>query len=662
MKLYYFFFLTLISSTFFAQENTIYLKEKSLKLKTLDSLIKITKSNEQFDLMVKYSEEYINLAIKEENYEEAISKGVKVIYYVNAYFGETDRALKIIKQLEEVKENITDSFLLGNISLKKGGIYFNGKSYKKAIDNYSIAINKFSEKDSIYIADTFYFRGQAYFNQDNFYEALNDFEQALNYYTNLKDQTYIFYTKSSIINIHSINNLIKKTIKERLALINEKITTKFTEGLSSDYLNLAKDYKKNKEYKNEKKYLLKALDFAKKENDKFRNLSYICCDLSRYYLNQNNIPKAEIYYQLASKSTISKENDNYFQFLNLKSYYLFKTKKFDEALKLAKENLAVAKRQNYSQNIISSNKLIYEIYKAKNIFPKALEYYTKYNQLKDSLFNIDKINTLYFYQTLHETKLKEKEIKEQKKNIDYLTEDKKNKQLLFYSVLLLSFLIILTVFLLLNRFHLKRNQQLQKIYSQNLLSYIDNERKRISKDIHDSLGHKLLLVKNEAILNKNEKICTLADESIEEIRTISRNLQPIQIKQIGISKSIQLMLDELASSYKNILIFGDIDDIDDLISFKEEMSIYRIIQECLNNIIKHSKADSAKINITHRKKEILLNIRDNGIGFNYSKKFNNHKNLGLKNLKNRVDLFKGTFKINSKENKGTLIKISIPLK
>ncbi|WP_435261773.1 sensor histidine kinase [Tenacibaculum sp. nBUS_03] len=184
--------------------------------------------------------------------------------------------------------------------------------------------------------------------------------------------------------------------------------------------------------------------------------------------------------------------------------------------------------------------------------------------------------------------------------------------------------------------------------------------KEYQKDLHDSLGQKLLLVKNQVLINKDKKSCELVNEAINEIRIISKNLQPNQIKQIGITKSIEDLIYELDSHYSTILVFGDIDNIDHLLNPKQELNLYRIIQESLNNIIKHSKADSAQVIINETSKRVYLSIKDNGIGFNYHEKYQNPNSIGLKNLKSRVIFLKGLIRVRSIMNKGTTIEISFP--
>ncbi|WP_442265379.1 ATP-binding protein [Tenacibaculum sp. ZS6-P6] len=603
-----------------------------------------------------YTEKYINVAVKNKKYVEAFQQTLGVIHDINQTLGEREKALSLLKKLEFLIDQINDSSLIGRFYLKQGGVFFNGKDYSKAIDSYTKSITNFTEKDSIFKADSYFFRGQVYFSTNNFFKALKDFEIALEFYTKLKDWTYVFYTRSDIINIYGANDFVEKSIKERKQLIADKIKSDITVGLSSDYSNLAQDLKKKKQYKEQENALFLAIKRAKEENNALNNISLIYANLCRYYLEHNNLNEADKYYQLAKESVSGSENYNSFYFNHLKGYYLFKNQKLNEAFPVLFNTLKKAEEQNSTQFIIDINKLISDIYEIKGNYSKANNHNKIYNRLKDSIFNIKKLNILSYYQSLHEATLKERKITQQQVNIDILIRDQKNKRLLLIILLTSSFFLIILIYLLLNRFYLKRKKKLQTIYSQNLLLNIDEERKRIAKDIHDSLGHKLLLIKHYDIANKND----LIDEAIDEIRIISKNLQPVQIQQIGITKSIKNLIHNLNQSSTNILLFGDIRNIDKLLSYNDEVNLYRIIQECLNNILKHSKADSSKVSIYYKNNHIILTIVDNGIGFNFQEKYKNVKSIGLKNLKTRVQLIKGILKISSLKNQGTTINIKIP--
>jgi len=205
-------------------------------------------------------------------------------------------------------------------------------------------------------------------------------------------------------------------------------------------------------------------------------------------------------------------------------------------------------------------------------------------------------------------------------------------------------------------YYTQRKKKLaQKRLTASLLSAQERERKRVSKELHDGIGQKLLLIKNSLKLD-SKKTPQLVDSTIEDVRTISRNLHPFQLEKFGLTKAIINIIEEV-NEFSEIFFSEEVDNIDDYFSDEKEIYLYRIIQECINNIIKHSKATAAKISIRNENKKIVITIQDNGIGFNFEKDKNNFKSLGLKSLQERVDFLNGKIKFNAQENQGTIITI-----
>ncbi|HIC31669.1 MAG TPA: sensor histidine kinase, partial [Flavobacteriaceae bacterium] len=185
-------------------------------------------------------------------------------------------------------------------------------------------------------------------------------------------------------------------------------------------------------------------------------------------------------------------------------------------------------------------------------------------------------------------------------------------------------------------------------------------RKRISKDLHDGLGQSLLLIKNQVALKKDESTKKLLNSAIEEMRSISRTLHPFQLEDIGISKALENLITQIDNNSETY-IFGDISDLSGKLDHSQEVNVFRIVQECLSNIIKHAKADSAKVSVLEVKNHVNIIIQDNGVGFDFSEKYNDLKSLGLKTIKERVKFLEGTLKINSVKNEGTTFEILFPL-
>jgi two-component system NarL family sensor kinase len=200
-----------------------------------------------------------------------------------------------------------------------------------------------------------------------------------------------------------------------------------------------------------------------------------------------------------------------------------------------------------------------------------------------------------------------------------------------------------------------------------VMDALENERERLSRDLHDSLGQSLIALKlrleniEPDYISKDNSIIEEAktdiDSIIHEIRNMSNDLMPSVLKEFGITTAIRNMCHEL-STLLNFEIDLNIDIKDVKLSQKESIYIYRIIQEGLSNIIKHSKANSAGIELSYTNDLIQITIKDDGIGFQMDSSNSSNGN-GLYYMKERVNLLNGSFKINSELNKGTKITITI---
>ncbi|MFK5883967.1 MAG: histidine kinase [Candidatus Izemoplasma sp.] len=198
----------------------------------------------------------------------------------------------------------------------------------------------------------------------------------------------------------------------------------------------------------------------------------------------------------------------------------------------------------------------------------------------------------------------------------------------------------------------------------------EQERERISRDLHDGVGQSLAAIKlqleslkanhsqNKDINNELKVIPEILQNAIKDLRRICFNTLPLVLQEYGLIKAIK----ELQSNVYNLdfkLIFNYSNDFPKMTK-SLEISIFRIIQEFINNSIKHSGATEVNIDLENNKEHIILNLKDNGIGFNINdlELFKGH---GLKNIKTRIDSFKGNIKINSTIDNGTEFDIAFPI-
>ena len=200
---------------------------------------------------------------------------------------------------------------------------------------------------------------------------------------------------------------------------------------------------------------------------------------------------------------------------------------------------------------------------------------------------------------------------------------------------------------------------LQEQFSQGLIQSQEDERKRIARELHDSISQQLTLIKKKAQNTNQEEITALTHNTLEEVRAISRGLYPPLLKQLGLTESIeQLILD--VDEQTELFVSGDIEKIDAFFNEDQTLNCYRFIQECVNNCLKHADAKALSVSVLKFHNNIEICIRDNGKGFNApnAKKQNS---LGLKTIYERIRILKGELTLDSKPNQGTLIIAKIPL-
>jgi hypothetical protein len=153
---------------------------------------------------------------------------------------------------------------------------------------------------------------------------------------------------------------------------------------------------------------------------------------------------------------------------------------------------------------------------------------------------------------------------------------------------------------------------------------------------------------------------SLLDESVKEIRTISHSMMPNVLISAGLAKAVRNFVDSLASSGQ-LKIDLHISGLDQRLDPAIETVIYRVMQEIVNNIIKHAKASNISIQLLRFDNEITLMIEDNGVGFNVTEVMAKEGGLGLKNIISRVEYLKGKVHFDSHLGRGTTVSIDIPL-
>ncbi len=211
-------------------------------------------------------------------------------------------------------------------------------------------------------------------------------------------------------------------------------------------------------------------------------------------------------------------------------------------------------------------------------------------------------------------------------------------------------------------------------FSRRLIDSQEQERKRFASEMHDGLGQSLVIIKNrarlslkqsdqkEAMLDHLENISETASHAIHEAKEIAFNLRPHLLDRLGLTKTIESMLGKVFSAGE-IEFEADIDNIDGVLENNSEILLYRIVQECANNIVKHSRAQKAALKIGHDDNHLTVKISDNGRGFDPASNGTDlsKRSFGLVGIAERTRLLGGKLNIESKPDEGTTVTIVIGL-
>lgn len=194
------------------------------------------------------------------------------------------------------------------------------------------------------------------------------------------------------------------------------------------------------------------------------------------------------------------------------------------------------------------------------------------------------------------------------------------------------------------------------------------ERKRLSRELHDGLGQELIALKmrlesintreNQALRETLTGIKDIFNKTIRNLRRMSNNLMPSSLEQFGISRATELLCEDMSENSGTIFHFNPV-KLKNTGDSRLETYLYRIIQEAISNIVKHSGASEAQIILNESHEMVHLKIIDNGIGFD-PEKIQTDKSSGIYNMKERTLILGGTFNI--QPGQGTSIEISVPVK
>lgn len=551
--------------------------------------------------------------------------------------------------------------------------------------------NKLNYKEGLAIAQRW--KGSIYKGKAQMDSALLCYNLALKYYDELNN-TKGFVKVCNILGDFYYNSTEYEISQEyylKALAINEKMNDSI--GLAISYNNIGRIYYSQENYENALIYYFKAIEIKNLLENK-SSLAITYNNIAKTYLKVNSYDSAGYFFDIAKKlfnksGDLVGEADCLMSMGNLKyesKEYLTSISSLNEAfrvykiindsIRIAASQLALGKNYLMLNNFNKAEFFFREVLRIsihfkikKNLmdvylylshlknkkaeYKEALEYYKSYTEMKDSIFSEESRNKIIEINKKYESVKKDKAIVElnQEKNriiaentLKSLARENKTKFLIT-----VTFLICALILLFYRFSNMKLQKERQKEFTKQLIESQEDERKRISKDLHDGIGQNLLVIKNSC---PNE--ISLIESTIKDLRNISRNMHPVQLEKLGFTKATESIIMEAKHNSK-ILFTYEMDDVNNYLTPIRQINLFRIIQECISNILKHSETSAAKITIIKNADKIVTSIYDKGKGFDINEA-RKKKSLGLTSITERVELIDGKLEINSGVH-GTRIEI-----
>ncbi len=292
----------------------------------------------------------------------------------------------------------------------------------------------------------------------------------------------------------------------------------------------------------------------------------------------------------------------------------------------------------------------------------ALEHYKKYTAAKDSLYSVENAAKSVRTEMNYEFEKKEAIQKaSHDKAVVALEAENRIAKTARNFIIALAIMLVGLISVGFTWFNNRKNLRVKEHFSQQLILSQEKERQRISKELHDSIGQNMLFIKNQLIKQNDTALLVSVNETLEEVRNISKDLYPNQLERYGLAAAVDALAEKVTET-SSIFVSHDLEAFSKEISSDKQINYYRIIQECITNTLKHSEATALRITASVADGMIELIVQDNGKGFDkliLAKKA--QYSFGMLNIEERVNYLQGRFDVQTSPGNGTKYTFNLPV-
>ena len=550
--------------------------------------------------------------------------------------GQLDSSLILGKEGLALSYQLNDKREIGKSEANLGITYVHLAVYDSAVYHFETAVRYFEQEgDSRMMARVYDLLQITYSRMRQHNKALQYGKKALPVLRELGDQEYLGAALVNIGNIYS-----------RLQQLDEALP-----------------------------YYLEALPIAREHN--FKDIEQACNqNIGNYYQQRMELDRMKPYTDraLALGRELKRPLDQSTANHALAYYHLYKGNK-TEAHNHILEALSLTEPTKFRHQHFQNLQALGRILIAQNKYVEAEEIFKAAAALNDSIVG-DKV--------LEATTLLEKQFATEKKEAQIQLQQAQLEQKNILNYILIGAAAALLVILLLGYRNYKHRQRLQQVKideletekqlaaTASILKGEEQERTRLAKDLHDGLGGMLSGIKysfqnmkeNLILTPENsqafERSIDMLDSSIKEMRRVAHNMMPEILVKYGLNAALKEFCNEIDRSGVIRISYQSIGMNDSGIQQTTAITVYRIVQELVNNAIKHAAASQAVVQLQLSGQLLSITVEDNGKGFDTAL-LQNAQGIGWSNIRNRVDFLKGKIDVHSAPNEGTSVLMEIAL-
>ena len=587
-------------------------------------------------------------------------------------FSDVDTALQLMRFVRE------DAHSKGMINIECSAMDAIAEYYRTegeyeqciALADSAIALGK-KEKANKEVGTSYQTAGAAYTELGNTKKATEYYHKAIQYHEKAGYAKGVAMTTTNLGSLYYMSGQNRAAInwyKKALVLQQQNSDSN---SIAITLTALGQVYYDVKQLDSSEYYTLKAYEIMTTRPLLVNSLYENVLSLYDFAFERNDLALASHWLDIADSLARSQSSEfKVARVLNCRGLIAEKQGNIPLAISLTKQSLKDIEQEGYLLVTSGVYKSLYMMYYNIGDHKNALDAYMKYKELSDSIYNTESTENLNDLNIKYETAKKEKEIAEQR---NVIAENQSRLRLLYVLVIGAAIIFLLIVVLYIQNKRTARQKQLALKQEQDiallkaLVTGEEKERSRIARELHDGLGGILAAaqmhlstletgqINDLSNLRQSEKLVATA---AEETRRIAHNMLPETLLRLGLDEALKEYSRTITDS-KLLQVEYESMGMGARVDASAELAIYRVIQELVNNIIKHAKATHAFIQLHRHNNVLSITIEDDGQGFDT--KSQQKDGIGLANIKSRINYLNGSVNIKSDKEKGTSVYIEIQL-